>query len=140
MAEPFRVIVYNPRIAAEFSEVGQARHWLSHKLQDVKRMAERKAPVGRTGLLKASHHQKIIRDGTYSTLGTVSNDAYYAAWVHGGTRTWIYPRKAKVLGPLPFPPRPGRKSKKGQLVFATRVRGQAAQPWLAEAGHRVFSR
>lgn len=98
------------------------------------------------GNLKRSHFRNGVRmEGPYRAVGSVINNARYAAVVHEGYLGRIYPKGAhfKIPAMSMFGYRPSligvvRPNKDGYLRWKNPVRGQSANPWLARAGAAVL--
>lgn len=107
----------------------------------------------RSGQLAASHRYRgFLYRGRYKVGTRVENTAPHALWVHEGTQGPITPKTGEFLiVPKTRGVRPlgtvMATNVRGQAVRAKSpfglhrsVRGQAAQPWLREAGETVAFR
>ena len=109
------------------------------------------APV-RTGKLKGSiRASRPARTGPYTNQAKVSAATHYALYVHDGVSGRIYPKQGKYLTvPLRMGSVSGaqirgsggnRRPGDGRGYFLARsVRGQAAQPFLADALRTAMAR
>lgn len=134
------------------TEVGEYGNRMGRQIRD---LAINLAPR-RSGELKASHrYAGFLKRGPYKVGTRVVNTAPHALYVHEGTRGPIFPRPPRLYLVVPrsadsMPFRTAMtvgQNVRGKIVrgkspngYYRHVRGQAANPWLAEAGHTVAFR
>lgn len=80
-----------------------------------------------TGALAQSIHSERYRSSRTSVTHRIGSTLHYAVYQHEGTRTPIYPRRAKML----------RWTKGGKTIFASKVRGVTPLPFLTNAIRRL---
>lgn len=129
---PYNVVIYQERVVSLIQR-GDGARWIHSKAKAIESTARAIAPK-RTGRLAASHVTLPTR-GTnrYQKLYRVSAQSYYAAWVHGGTGPWIYPKNGRWLVLPGRNPNPGRTQGAGERTVVRSVRGQRPNPWLLRA-------
>lgn len=132
----------------------EGSRYANTQAEKIKLRAIVEAPRGKTrapephvpGNLKRSHFRNGVRmEGPYRAVGSVINNARYAAVVHEGYPGRIFPRGQhfKIPAASMFAYRPSllgvsRPNKDGYLRWKNAVRGQSANPWLARAGAAVL--
>lgn len=159
-----RVIVYDTRIAGLFDPGENAVEFTKDVIDDIIAAGQRTAPRGgptsgnrRAGgvpLWKMHKSSGVLRRGPYGAGGSAYNSARHAEWVHNGVQGRIFPTNGRHLA-VPVAPGTGvrratatlRNRNLGREIPARRgvvlvksVRGQDANPWLAEAGNAVVAR
>jgi len=99
------------------------------KANEIKSVAVAIVPK-RTMRLARSHkvEQSRTATGRFQTGHSVSADAPYARFVHGGTRDYRSP--GKMMGPMPI--------RAGGPNYIRFRRGQQANPWLQRAADTVL--
>ena len=80
-------------------------------------------PGRRAGNLRSRHFREVQKIGPNQCEAIVGNDADYASFVHDGTGPVIYPNTGDRMN----------FRINGQWRSARSVRGQNANPWLAES-------
>lgn len=132
MAEPFIVTVYDVKLSALFSAMGEVGKPMTRLQREVFAAAVAEAP-SRSGELKAAHVNRGSRKaGPYRTRGFIENRSRHAGYVHEGTNGPIFPVRHQNLHLKPGNGH-GFKSKRW-------VSGQRANPWMTRAARTVLSR
>lgn len=118
-----RVVVYDSRIQGMNAPGGDVNNYVRRKTGLTAVLAQDRAPV-RTGRLKAGIRTdvRMVRQGT---VGRVRSTARHSLWVHEGTDSPILPEGEFLWVPA--------RKYGSRRVKMDMVRGQAAQPFLAEA-------
>lgn len=122
-----RVVVYEIGLVRAVQTDGSG--FTRKTANEIKVVAMAIAPK-RTGRLARSHsvEQSRTATGQYQTGHSVSADAPYARYVHGGTRDYRSP--GKMMGPMPV--------RAGGPKYIRFRRGQKANPWLQRAADSVL--
>lgn len=134
---------------------GDGSRYVNDQMDKIKQAAKRLAPLGAPrvptghvpGNLKRSHFRNGVRmEGRFRAVGSVINNAGYAAVVHEGYAGKIIPRPTfKIPATSMFHYRPSlaatsRVNKDGFLRWKNAVNGQSKNQWLAKAGREVLAR
>jgi hypothetical protein len=153
MASTYAVATVNYRaLGTLVSDEGSA--YANRQAEKIKVRAIAEAPVGKSrapeshapGNLKRSHFRNGVRmEGPYRAVGSVINNARYAAVVHQGYPGLIFPKGQhfKIPAVSMYGYRPSlmgvvRPNKDGYLRWKNPVRGQKGNDWLARAGAAVL--
>lgn len=147
MVDRVNVEVYTTALDAEFGPGGQVTSENKRMRQLILLRAIKKAPR-RSGELKAAHRDGgALKEGQLRLRGIVYNDSDHALYVHDGTRgpitatdhefMWV-PRAKGMLAKRHGAP-PSILFRVGPAFHKKSVRGQTANPWLAEAAEEVLS-
>jgi hypothetical protein len=125
MVSRVRVTVFESQLNAQFAITGDVGAFMSRFRTIANNSAKALIPA-RTGELRRAQRGNIVpRSATRTVNVTLYNNARHAEWVHGGTVGPIRPKRGRYMI---LPPGGGHGR-----VFATSVRGQAAQEWLPKA-------
>lgn len=133
---------------------GEGSRYVNRQMDQGKRRAIEIAPVGPAriptghapGNLKRSHFRNGVRmEGPYRGVGSVINNADYAAVVHEGYSGKIFPRRGAFKIPASSFRHYGagtmaRVNRDGYIRWKNPVNGQRANPWLARAMNDVLGR
>lgn len=110
-------------------------------LRTTRELAQLYVPKRTTNLMRSIRASRPKPSGIYQSSGTCSASMGYALYVHDGVSGWISPKRGKYLT-VPHVPGPlsgsalkaAGGSGRGKLYFlAKEIRGQRAQPFLADA-------
>lgn len=132
MAYAYKTTVYRKNLQAQFQRGGQGYRWLDRVRLAMHRAAERSAPV-RSSQLRRSHNSYIRGINQWACVAQIENTAPHALFVHDGTTTPITPTDGPYMR-VPVARGATRR------FNAKAVRGQAANPWLANACTKVAMR
>ena len=133
---------------------GDGSRYVNRQMDAGKREAIRRAPTGPSraptahspGNLKRSHFRNGVRmEGPYRGVGSVINNAGYAAVVHEGYAGKIWPRRGYFKIPAVSFQHYGagtmaRVNKDGYIRWKNAVNGQRSNPWLRNAMEDVLGR
>lgn len=147
MPDRVNVEIYTSALDAEFGPGGQVTAENKRMRQLILIRAIKKAPR-RSGELKAAHRDGgALKEGQLRLRGTVYNDSDHAAYVHDGTRgpiiatnhEFMWVPVAKGMVAKRHGATPAFLFRVGAEYHKKSVRGQTANPWLAEAAEEVLS-
>jgi hypothetical protein len=129
MSADVDIYIYDGKIILMSQPGGQIWRWAYQRRGRVERLAKVNAPI-RSGELARSIEASYEPAAPHDVVMEVAATADYALFVHEGTDGPIFPRESKRL----FLPAwgPFRQS------FPRYVRGQRAQPFLADALREVM--
>lgn len=133
---------------------GEGSRYVNRKMDEGKRKAIAIAPTGPAriptghvpGNLKRSHFRNGVRmEGPYRGVGSVINNAGYAAVVHEGYPGKIFPLKGAFKIPASSFQHYGaglaaRVNGDGYIRWKNPVNGQKGNPWLRDAMEDVMLR
>jgi len=131
---------------------GDGSRYVNRQMDEGKRRAIATAPMGPPriptghvpGNLKRSHFRNGVRmEGPYRGVGSVINNARYAAVVHEGYPGKIFPKRGYFKIPASSFQYYGaglaaRVNKDGYIRWKNAVNGQAGNPWLRDAMEAVM--
>lgn len=131
MAERSVVFVYDSRISGLFSRGGDASKHVTSFLRQTYYRAVATAPV-RSGDVKRSHGRSgVLKRGRFHAEGSVYNTSKHAPFVHEGVPGRIFPKSGEFLV---------FRSRTGTVIRRRSVRGQRANPWIADAAKKTMRR
>lgn len=153
MADVFVIATVDNRALATLVS-GEGSRYVNRQMDAGKRAAIRRAPKGppriptahMPGTLKRSHFRNGVRmEGPYRAVGSVINNAPYAAVVHEGYAGKIWPKRGVFKIPASSFQYYGagtlaRVNKDGYIRWKNPVNGQQKNPWLARAMRDTLGR
>lgn len=129
-----RIRIYDSRIMALNAPTKPVGRYVAGKGRAIEGFAKANAPK-RTGRLARSVEAQGVKWRGHRSSVEVVATARHARWVHEGTGPWIFPDSADYLSIPRFPSMGGMAVPRVHVLF---VRGQRAQPFLADALHFVM--